>query len=137
MGIVVVRRAERPRVFCDMKTGHRYKSYTGETGVTYQYYYDTHRTVVRPEGQGGGTDYSFVVTADQHPPFTLRVFVSERGLAEWSRAMGRELDLNEQYAAAKMCLFRAFDEQEQLINYRLSLVVDESNITDLLSALGL
>jgi hypothetical protein len=120
-----------------MKTGHRYKSYTGETGVTYQYYYHARREVIRPEGQGAGADYSFVVTADQHPPFTLRVFLAARALAAWSRAHGRELGPSEQYAAVKMCLFRAFDEQNQLSDFRLSLVVDEHNIAELLSPLGI
>jgi hypothetical protein len=120
-----------------MKTGHRYKSYTGETGVTYQYYFDARRPVVRPEGQGTGADYSFVVTADQRPPFTLRVFVAARGLEAWGLTHGRDLDPNEQYAAAKMRLFRAFDEVEQLIDARNDLVVDESNILDLLSPLGI
>jgi hypothetical protein len=120
-----------------MKTGHRYKSYTGETGVTYQYYYDAQRAVVRPEGQGPGADYSFVVTADQHPPFTLRVFLAERALAGWARAHARELGPNEQYAAAKMRLFRAFDEQEHLAEARHDLVVDEQNIGELLAPLGL
>jgi hypothetical protein len=118
-----------------MKTGHRYKSYTGETGVTYQYYFDARRAVVRPEGQGSGADFSFVVTADQHPPFTLRVFVATRALEEWGRAHGRELEANEQYAAAKMRLFRAFDELENLSDERLNLVVDEANIAELLSPL--
>ena len=120
-----------------MKTGHRYKSYTGETGVTYQYYYDARRPVIRPEGQGAGADYSFVVTADQHPPFALRVFVSERGLARWQALHDRGLDSNEQYAAAKMRLFRAFDEQERLAEARLDLVVDEQNIGEMLEPLGI
>lgn len=120
-----------------MKTGHRYKSYTGETGVTYQYFYDARRPVVRPEGQGPGADYSFVVTADQHPPFTLRVFVAGRALESWVRTHGRELDPNEQYAAAKMRLFRAFDEQEHLQSVRLDLVVDERNIGELFESLGI
>lgn len=120
-----------------MRTGHRYKSYAGETGVSYQYFFEAGRPVSRPEGQGEGVDYSFVVTADQRPPFALRVFVSARGLARWRELSGRDLEPNEQYAAAKMRLFRAFDEEERLTEARLDLVVDESNIQELLSALGI
>jgi hypothetical protein len=120
-----------------MKTGRRYKSYAGDTGVSYLYFFDARRRVVRPEGQGAGSDYSFVVTADQNPPFALRVFVSDRALGAWRAAHGRDLDSNEQYAAAKMQLFRAFDEHERLINERLNLVVDERNIRELLETLGL
>jgi hypothetical protein len=118
-----------------MRTGRRYKSYAGETGVSYQYFFAARRTVIRPDGQGRGSDYTFVVTADQRPPFSLRIFVSDRGLEAWRAAHGRDLDANEQYAAAKMRLFRAFDELENLIEERLGLVVDQSNIEELLEPL--
>lgn len=120
-----------------MKTGHRYKTYSGETGVSYQYFFAARRRVVRPEGQGPGTDFSFVVIADQYRPFTLRVFVSDRARQAWRQARGRDLDSNEQYAAAKMRLFRAFDEVERLRDQRLSLIVDETNAEDLLAPLDL
>ncbi len=117
--------------------GRRYKVFAAETGVTYQYFFESRRPVVRPEGQGAGSDFCFVVTADQHPPFVLRVFVSKRALLAWREAHGHELDLNEQYAAAKMRLFRAFDEIENLSRERLSLVVDETNVEELLERLEL
>ncbi len=117
--------------------GRRYKSYTAETGVSYQYFFEARRRVVRPEGQGPGSDFTFVVTADQHPPFTLKVFLSDRALAAWREVHGRELDSSEQYAAAKMRLFRAFDEQEHLREERLRLVVDETNVEELLLPLDL
>ena len=50
---------------------------------------------------------------------------------------GRELDASEQYAAAKMRLFRAFDKHERLFEERLNLVVDETNIEELLNPLNL
>lgn len=120
-----------------LKLGRRYKTYAAETGVSYQYFFEGRRRVVRPESQGPGSDFTFVVTADQQPPFTLRVFVSDRALAAWRAAHGRELDSSEQYAAVKMRLFRAFDEQERLREERLSLVVDETNVEDLLGPLDL
>lgn len=117
--------------------GRRYKTYQAETGVTYQYRFEVRRSVVRPEGQGRGSDFVFVVTADQHPPFVLRIFVAERALAAWREKHGRELTPNEQYAAAKMRLFRAFDEIERVSDEPLVLSVDEHNITDLLAPLEL
>ncbi len=120
-----------------MKMGRRYKVYAAETGVSYQYFFDSRRSVVRPEGQGPGSDYTFAVTADQHPPFSLKVFVSDRALKAWREAHGRDLDSSEQYAAAKMRLFRAFDEQERLARERLNIVVDETNIEELLEPLEL
>ncbi len=121
----------------DVKMGRRYKSYPAETGVSYQYFFDSQRRVNRPEGQGPGTDFAFVITADQHPPFTLRIFVSERAVSAWRDAHQTPLTANEQYAAAKMRLFRAFDELEHLNRHHLSLIVDETNVEDLLQPLDL
>ncbi len=117
--------------------GHRYKSYAAETGISYQYFFEARRRLVRPEGQGPGSDYTFVVTADQHAPFTLKIFLSDRALAAWRQVHGRELDSSEQYAAAKMRLFHAFDEQESLRKEGLNLIVDEGNVEDLLAPLDL
>jgi len=115
----------------------RYKLYAAATGASYQYFFVARRPVIRPEGQGPGSDYTFVLTADQSPPFTLRVFVSERAMAAWREAHGRDLDSNEQYAAAKMRLFQAFDEHQKVRQECLSLVVDETNVEELLEPLGL
>ena len=116
---------------------HRYKVYGAETGTTYRYFFAYSRHVTRPENQGRGGDYIFVVTPDQLAPFVLRVFISQRAQHAWRKAQGRELDGNEMYAAAKMRLFRAFDELESLREAALSLLVDEGNIEDLLSPLDL
>jgi hypothetical protein len=121
----------------DVKMGRRYKSYAAETGVSYQYFFTSQRPVNRPESQGRGTDFTFVITADQHPPFTLKVFVSDRAVSAWRDGHGRDLNANEQYAAAKMRLFRGFDAEEQLKDHSLSLIVDETNVEELLEPLDL
>jgi hypothetical protein len=115
----------------------RYKSYAAETGTSYQYFFVSSRRVNRPEGQGAGSDYLFVVTPDQTPPLTLRVFVADRALAAWREAYGRELVSSEIYAAAKMRLFRAFDELDRLRDECLNLLVDETNVAALLEPLDL
>ena len=119
------------------RMGRRYKTYQAETGVTYQYFFEVRRSVTRPEEQGAGSDFSFVVIADQRPPFVLRIFVAERALAAWRSAHQRDLTPNEQYAAAKMRLFRAFDESERLGGEPLGLIVDETNVEELLAPLEL
>lgn len=119
------------------KKGHRYKIFQAETGITYQYFFEARRRVVRPEGMGSGSDFTFLVIAHQGPPFALKVFVSDRALSAWRHVHGRELDANELYAVAKMRLFRAFDELERLADERLNVVVDESNVEDLLAPLNL
>jgi hypothetical protein len=115
----------------------RYKFYAAETGTAYQYFFASSRRVNRPEGQGSGSDYIFVVTADQRPPFILRVFISERALVAWRQAHGRDLDSNEMYAVAKMRLFRAFDEIDGLRDEWLNLLVDDGNVQELLAPLNL
>jgi hypothetical protein len=115
----------------------RYKSYAARTGIAYRYFFESRRSLVRPAGLGPGSDYIFVATADQRPPFALRVFVSQRATAAWRAAHARELDSSEQYALAKMRLFRAFDELENLREESLNLVVDETNVEELLAALDL
>ena len=125
-----------------MATTRRYKSYIAETGVCYQYFYERKRRVRRPNGVGPGmdfipgVDFIFVVRPDQHPPFDLRIFLREDALGSWRRRHGRELDSNEQYALAKMRLFRAFDELEEVGRERLSLTVNEENLEALLTPLG-
>ena len=119
------------------KMGRRYKVYPAETGISYQYFFESRRRVVRPEDQGAGSDFTFVVIADQHSPFVVKVFVSDRGLATWHQSHGRDLDANELYAAAKMCLFRAFDEEENLREKAFNLVVDETNVEEVLEPLAL
>jgi hypothetical protein len=120
-----------------IKMGRRYKAYGAETGVSYQYFFDRQHRVIRPEGQGSGNDFVFVITADQRPPFTLRIFVSDRAISAWREAHQWDLDSNQQYAAAKMRLFSAFDELERLNEHHLSLVVDETNVEALLEPLEL
>jgi hypothetical protein len=120
-----------------MMMARRYKSYAAETGTAYQYFFAGSRIVNRPEGQGQGSDYLFVVTADQGPPFVLRVFISERAAQAWRHDRGTELASNEMYALAKMRLFRAFDEIEVLRNEGLNLLVDEGNLAEMLAPLGL
>lgn len=120
-----------------MNLRKRYKIYQAVTGTSYRYFVDFDRRVVRPEGQGAGTDYGFVVTADQGLPFLLRVFVADRALGAWQERHGRELDVRERYAAAKMRLFQGFDDLERPGEDWLGLVVDEFNVEDLLAPLDL
>ena len=115
----------------------RYKCYAAESGTAYQYFFAGSRLVKRPEGQGPGSDYIFVVTADQRPPFILRVFISERARGAWQQTQGRDLGSNEMYAVAKMRLFRAFDEIDVLRDAWLNLIVDDGNVQELLAPLDL
>jgi hypothetical protein len=115
----------------------RHKSYAAETGISYRYFFDSQREVIRPGGLGAGTDYVFVVMAGQGAPFPVRIFVSRTATSVWHATHGRELDPSEQYATVKMRLFRAFDELPDLREQSMNLAVDGANLEELLEALDL
>ena len=91
----------------------RVKSYSGETGIVYQYVFAGQRRA-RRGWLAAGTEYVFDVSSDRKTNFPLPVFVRDDALRSWQKAHGRELSDAEQYAAAKMRLFRAFDHVENL-----------------------
>ena len=116
---------------------HRYKTYTSSDGTTFHYFFAFSRRVSRPEGEGSGTDYVFVVTPDQTVPFVIRLFVSDRALRAWETEHRRTMESSETYAAAKLRLFRAFDETAATRVAWLDLAVDEANVAELLAPLDL
>jgi hypothetical protein len=114
---------------------HRVKSYSAATGYVYQYYFlETQKS---RRGLHAGTDYVYMVAKDRGAAFPLRVFVLRDAARKWSKKTGRELTGTEEYAAAKMRLFQAFDEVEDLASTRPELAVDDSNLESLLSQLDL
>src|SRR5574341_2467868 len=110
---------------------HRVKSYSASTGYVYQYYFvETQKT---RRGMHAGTDYVYMVARDRGAAFPLRVFVRRDSARKWSKKSGRELSGTEEYAAAKMRLFQAFDELEDLAAAPPDLTVDDTNLESLLS----
>lgn len=116
-------------------TAHRIKSYSSETGYTYQYYFFEVNKSRR--GFAAGNEYVFVVSADRKTTFPLRVFVREDAVRKWSKQVGRALTGTEEYAAAKMRLFQAFDEIEGLAESRPDLEVTSGNLDSLLRKLDI
>ncbi len=113
----------------------RVKSYSAATGCVYQYYFlETQKS---RRGLHGGTDYVYMVAADRGAAFPLRVFVRRDAVRKWSKKVGRDLTGTEEYAAAKLCLFQAFDEDENLAAARSDLIVDDANLEALLIQLDL
>lgn len=113
----------------------RMKTYTGGQGYVYQYYFVGKRAA--PGAQAATTEYVFDVTADRKTMFSVSVLLSAQAAAEWARRHGRQLTDAEQYAAAKMRLFRGFDEIEHMKEQGRSLVVEEPLLEELLATLGL
>jgi hypothetical protein len=113
----------------------RVKSYSAESGFVYQYQFHD----AAPAARDGeiGTEYIYYVSADRKTMFPLRIFVGRSVRDDCARRLGRALTGTEEYAVAKMRLFQAFDEIEDLASTRPDLVVDASNLEALLARLDL
>jgi hypothetical protein len=117
------------------ETVRRIKSYSAESGYVYQYQFqDAHPA---KQGSAPGNEYVYYVSADRKKMFPVRIFVSQDAIEKWGKATGRALTGTEEYAAAKMRLFQAFDEGQELSATGSALVVDESNLNALLQRLDL
>lgn len=113
----------------------RLKTYSAQSGIVYQYYFLESRPRRRFWGRSG-TAFLFHVTSDRKNFLVCEVTVEEEALRAWEKAHGRRLAEPERYAAAKMALFRAFDESsrpEELSHIRVS----EAEIETLLEPLHL
>ena len=116
-------------------SSHRMKTYSAESGYVYQYYF-LESQARKKLWSRIGTAFRFHVTSDRKEFVVIEVMIEERALEAWQRQHGRPLDSNEQYAAAKMRLFRAFDESEtpaKIVDVR----VTDANIEELLEPLRL
>jgi hypothetical protein len=115
----------------------RLKTYTGQTGYVYQYYFVGKRPALEGDPEAPATEYIFDVTSDRKTTFATSVLLKPEALAAWSADHSRQLTETEQYAAAKMRLLRAFDEIERMIEYGRKLTIDKENIEELLEPLGI
>jgi hypothetical protein len=117
----------------------RIKTYSAANGYVYQYYfYELNR--VSLDGEAAG-EFVYAISADRGTSFGLRIVVMQAALEAWARANGRSLTSSEEYAAAKMRLFQAFDEGVVPLTAEAArearLVVDESNLEELLGMLNI
>lgn len=117
----------------------RIKSYSAANGYVYQYcFYEVNRVLV--DGAAAG-EFIYAISADRGTSFGLRIFVMQAALEAWAAANGRSLTSSEEYAAAKMRLFQAFDEGAVPLTAEaarvLRLTVDESNLEELLKMLNI
>ncbi len=117
-------------------TVRRLKTYTGAQGYVYQYYFVGKRAALAEDPEASSTEFVFDVTSDRKVTFAVSVFLPEGPLAEWNAAHGRPLNDAEQYAAAKMRLFRAFDEMEDVKGQGRRLRIDSALLEEALGSLG-
>src|SRR5258708_6241088 len=110
----------------------RVKTYTGETGYVYQYYF----VGSRPALHEPATEFVFDVTSDRKTTFSVSIFLLDRAVADWEENHGRKLVEAEQYASVKMRLFRAFDEVEHLQEEGRQLFISSEEMEELLAKVG-
>jgi len=116
----------------------RVKSYSAASGFVYPYYFHEVQKLRRgPPENWRGTEYTYMVSADRKTVFPVCIFVRQDALEDWARQAGRALSGTEEYAVAKLRLFQAFDEIEDLAKTRPDLLVDQSNLESLLAALDI
>jgi hypothetical protein len=134
-------------------TIRRLKTYAGAQGFVYQYYFVGKRTAEIPAGMtvrnastsnayvdlkpGRIDEYIFDVTSDRQSTYAVTILLPEAVLKTWADAHGRPLSDAEQYAAAKMRLFRAFDGEKNLAQAGGRCSVDSEFLEEALAALGI
>ena len=115
-------------------TVRRMKTYTGGQGYVYQYYFVGKRPAVDPGTPG--TEYIFDVTSDRKVTYAVSVLVEAAALKAWADAHGRVPTEAEEYGAAKMRLFRAFDEVEDMMSSGRELRVGLAELEEAFTTLG-
>jgi hypothetical protein len=118
------------------KIVRRLKTYAGTQGYVYQYYFVGQRPALANEPEAPSTEFVFDVTSDRKLTYAVSVFLPEKAISAWTKTHGRPLTDAEQYAAAKLRLFRAFDELEDVQAQGRRLVIDAAVLEELLASLG-
>src|SRR5690349_7123857 len=117
-------------------TVRRLKTYAGEQGYVYQYYFVGKRAALASDPEAPGTEFVCDVTSDRKLTYSISIFLAEQTVRAWAEAHGRALNDAEQYAAVKMRLFRAFDELADVKAEGRRLIVDGALLEEALSNLG-
>ena len=117
-------------------TLRRLKTYSGTQGYAYQYYFVGKRAALADDPEAPATEFVFDVTSDRKLTYAVSVFLQEKAVTAWAAVHGRPLTDAEQYAAAKLRLFRAFDELEDVKAEGRRLVIDAAVLQEALASLG-
>jgi hypothetical protein len=114
----------------------RMKTYAGAQGYVYQYYFVGKRPALPDDPAAPATEFIFDVTSDRKLTYAVSIFLSAEAVAAWSTTHARPLSDSEQYAAAKLRLFRAFDDLEDVKAQGRRLPIDASLLEEALASLG-
>lgn len=118
------------------KSVRRLKTYAGTQGYVYQYYFVGQRPALPDDPEAPAIEFVFDVTSDRKLTYAVSIFLPHRSLQAWAAAHGRNLTETEQYAAAKLRLFKAFDEVENVKEQGRRLAVDGPALDESLKLLG-
>ncbi|MGA8867310.1 MAG: hypothetical protein WB510_10095 [Candidatus Sulfotelmatobacter sp.] len=118
------------------KTVRRLKTYAGAQGYVYQYYFVGKRPALSDDPTAPSTEFVFDVTSDRKLTYAVSVFLTQEAVKAWTAGHGRPLNDAEQYAAAKLRLFRAFDEFEDVKAHGRRLIIDAALLEESLASLG-
>jgi hypothetical protein len=113
----------------------RQKTYSGQSGYVYQYYYEGHRPYKRDRTMG--TEYVFDVSGDRKTSIAVSVLLSDTAVEDWQGRHGRTLYASERYAIAKMALFQAFDERPDPAAMTADVHVRAADVEAILITLGI
>lgn len=119
------------------KTVRRLKTYTGAQGYVYQYYFVGQRLALANDPESPAEEFVFDVSSDRKLTYAVSVFLPETAVDSWKKSHGRSLTEAEKYAAAKLRLFSAFDEIEDMQLHGRRLVVAPALLEESLASLGI
>jgi len=114
----------------------RLKTYAGAQGYVYQYYFVGRRAALADDPEAPATEFIFDVTSDRRLTYAVSIFLHEKAVTAWAAAHGRPLTEPEQYGAAKLRLFKAFDELGDVKDQGRRLVIDGLALDESLKTLG-
>lgn len=113
----------------------RQKTYSGQSGYVYLYYYEGHRPYKRDREKG--TEFVFDVSADRKTSMPVSVLLSDTAVEDWESRHGRAVHASERYAIAKMALFQAFDERPNPDSMSADVKVRAADVEAILITLGI
>ena len=113
-------------------TIRRLKTYPSSQGYVYSYSF----AGKRPAEEPGADEYIFDVTSDLRTTNTVGIIFPINVAAAWADAHGRTLSDAEQFAAAKLRLFRAFDEEPDMRSRPHQVCIDLPFLEESLASLG-
>lgn len=117
-------------------TVRRLKTYAGAQGYVFQYYFVGKRAALPDDPETPAVEFIFDVTSDRKLTYAVSIFLPQAASSAWSQTHGRPLTDAEQYAAAKMRLFRAFDELADMKANGRRLIINSVLLEEAMSTLG-